>query len=198
MAVEPERGRPVSLRVLGTRPHVSPDGRRIAYTTPDEGIAVLELATGRETVLATRRSVSSRWAPDGRRLLSWSDRSGTHELWTINVDGSGAEQLSDGGGGYHEADWSPDGRRIGGRRVIGDGGDRWTINADGTGAALLFAGERMDSDPRWSPDGTRITFFRMITDPDDDLLAVKVDGSDLQVLVRGPTNDYHPTYGPAN
>jgi Tol biopolymer transport system component len=247
MAVNSDGSGPVTLAVPGTRPHVSPDGRKVAYTTLADGIAVLDLATGRESLLATPLSVSPKWSPDGRRILFWSDRSGSKELWTMNADGSEATQLSKGGG-YHEADWSPDGSRIVARRGTGDGGDLWTLSADGTGAALLHAGEGMDSDPRWSPDGRRIAFVGTVVrrhaagftsaifvvdadgshlvrlthgdyeewapawapdgmriaffgfpgGPDDpDIFTVRPDGTDLRVLVGGPTYDHGPAYGPA-
>jgi Tol biopolymer transport system component len=248
MAMNPDGNGQMSLAMNGSAPNVSPDGLKVVYSISGGGIAVLDLGTGRSTVLTQLQSPFPRWSPGGRKLLYWSNRSGSNELWTMNADGSGAERLSDGGGGYHEADWSPDGSRIVFRRVTTDGGDIWTINADGTGAAPLYTAPRMQLHPRWapdgqriafnglvprsegsgvtskvfvinadgtglrqltagdlddwgadwSPDGTRITFFRKITDPDNDLLSVRVDGTDLQVLVTGPTNDYHPTYGPAN
>jgi Tol biopolymer transport system component len=248
MAMSTDGSGAMSLATSGSSPHVSPDGRRVLYSTSGGGVAELDLATGRSTVLNPQQSHFPRWSPDGKKILFWSSRSGSNELWTMNADGTGAERLSDGTGGYHEADWSPDGTRIVFRRVTTDGGDIWTINADGSGAAPLYAVPRMQLNPRWSPDGsriafngfvpreggpgvtskvfvidvdgtglrqlthgdlddwgadwspdgTRITFFRKITDPDNDLLSVRADGSDLQVLIPGPTNDYHPTYGPAN
>jgi Tol biopolymer transport system component len=248
MAMRPDGSGHLSLATTGSSPHVSPDGRKVVYSMSGGGTAVLDLGTGRSTVLTQLHSLFPRWSPDGRKLLFWSNRSGSNELWTMNADGTGAVRLSDGGGGYHEADWSPDGSRIVFRRETTDGGDIWTINADGTNAAPLYIAPRMQLHPRWapdgqriafngmvprsggsgvtsklfvinadgtglrqltegdlddwgadwSPDGTRITFFRKITDPDNDLLSVRVDGIDLQVLVTGPTNDYHPTYGPAN
>jgi Tol biopolymer transport system component len=230
----------------GSSPHVSRDGRRLVYSPQGGGIAVLDLAARSNTVLTTELSPSPRWSPDGSRILFWSRRTGSQELWTMRPDGSGLAQLTNGGG-YHEADWSPDGARIVFRRVDSDPGDLWTISANGTGAAPLYIAPRMQLNPRWSPDGrriafngmvlrstgvgvtskvfvidadgsnlrqlthgdlddwgadwspdgSRITFFRKITDPDNDLLSVEVATGDLQVIVDGPTNDYHPSFGPA-
>lgn len=246
MAMNPDGSGVVSLNVQGWGPHVSPDGRKVLFTTPDGAIGVLDLATGTKTVLGP--GIWGRWSPDAKKILFWSDITGTKELWTINPDGSGAAQLSDGGDGYHEGDWSPDGSRIVFRRVTGpNGGDLWSINADGTGAAVLFAGDRMDVNPRWSPDGrrivfnrlvakasdpgltselfvidadgsnlvrlthddrqdwggnwspdgSRIAFFRFITPTTNDMFTIRPDGTDLQVLLAGSGNDYHPVYGPA-
>lgn len=84
----------------------------------------LDLATGKATVVVPRFAASPKWSPDGRRILFWSDRGGTKEIWTVNGDGSGAARLTDGGDGYHEADWSPNGTRTcsgGSRRAVAAG-----------------------------------------------------------------------------
>src|SRR5262249_59434489 len=39
---------------------------------------------------------SPRWAPDGRTILFYSDRSaGRYQIWSINIDGSGLKQITD-------------------------------------------------------------------------------------------------------
>lgn len=201
MAMNPDGTAPVSLGVAGVTPHVSPDGRKVVYATPAEGIAVLDLETGKETILAGRLSLRPRWSPSGDRILFWSDRSGTKEIYTMNADGAGVVRLTDGKDGYHEADWSPDGSRIVFRRVTGDGGDIWTMNADGSGAALLYAGTQMDSDPRWSPDGSRIAFVRMVsrqqgTGVTTEICAVHADGSNLVRLTHDDGGDWSPAWSP--
>ncbi|HYN80711.1 MAG TPA: hypothetical protein VES88_04355 [Gemmatimonadaceae bacterium] len=201
MAMNPDGTNFVSLRAEGFSPHVSPDGRKVAYQTPADGIAVLDLATGNETVLAGRLSVRPRWSPRGDRILFWSNREGTKEIYTMNADGSGVVRLTDGKDGYHEADWSPDGSRIVFRRVTGDGGDIWTMNADGSGAAVLYAGARMDSDPRWSPDGSRIAFVRMVSRLQGDgvsteIYAINADGANLVRLTNHDGEDWSPAWSP--
>jgi Tol biopolymer transport system component len=200
MAMWPDGRGLVSLRVQGSRPHVSQDGRRVAYETPDGGVAALDLASGRVTPLHAPRASSPRWSPDGRRVLFSSDRSGRDELYTINSDGSRIAVLSDGRGGYGEADWSPDGRIVF-RRAVGDGGDIWTMNADGTGAAPLHEGERADSDPRWSPDGAKIAFVRVIARASgegftSEIFVIGADGAGLTRLTYHDGEDWAPSWTP--
>lgn len=201
MAMNPDGSGIVSLGVRGLSPHVSPDGRKVVYATPSEGIALLDLSTGRETVLAPRLSVRPKWSPNGGKILFWSDRSGTKEIYTMNPDGSGVVRLTDGGDGYHEAHWSPDGSRIVFRRVTGDGGDIWTMNADGTGARELYAAPRMQSDPQWSPDGTRIAFVGMVpraagSGVTSEVFVMNGDGSNVARLTQRDSDDWGPAWSP--
>ncbi len=56
-----------------------------------------------------------RWHPDGRRIAFISRRSGKLELWIINRDGSGLEQIThtQDRGSVMYPQWSPDGSRLG-------------------------------------------------------------------------------------
>lgn len=202
MAMNADGSGQVNLKVQGYTSDVSPDGLKVAYITPNEGIAVLDLTTGKETIVADRLSVSPKWSPDGGKILFWSDRSGSKEHWTMNADGSNAAQLTDGGGGYHEADWSPDGTRIVFRRVLpgSGGGDLWMMKADGTDARLFYAGDRMDSDPNWSPDGTRIAFVRIVpkepSGTTSEIFVINADGSNLLRLTDHSGEDWAPRWSP--
>lgn len=200
MAMNPDGSGITSLRANGFSAHVSPDGRKIAYNNPANGISVLDLATGKESDVAPGLSIKPRWSPDGAKILFWSDRSGTKELYTMNPDGSGVARISDGSNGFHEADWSPDGARIAFRRVTGDGGDIWTMKADGSGAALLYAGERMDSDPRWSPDGRLIAFVSSVPRTQGgystEIYVIGADGSNLVRATQHDGEDWSPAWSP--
>lgn len=92
-------------------PSLSPDGTRIAYkkdaggATPDWRIAVLDLASGAETILPEERSVDDQvvWLDDGTLLygLPREGAPGDTDVWSIPVDGGGVPQL------YLEHAWSP-------------------------------------------------------------------------------------------
>jgi hypothetical protein len=81
------------------------------------------------------------------------------DVWTMNSDGSGATQLTTGGGTFTPAA-GPGGARI----AFARGGDIWVMNADGTGQTNLTgaANPATDGSPAWSPDGARIAFSRGI------------------------------------
>ncbi|MEV7661215.1 hypothetical protein [Paenarthrobacter sp. NPDC089316] len=78
-------------------PSISPDGTRIAYKKNDGGalaahwnVAVLDLATGRETVLAEKRSVDDQleWLDDRTLLYGLPDEStdGDSNIWKLGTD----------------------------------------------------------------------------------------------------------------
>jgi tol-pal system beta propeller repeat protein TolB len=198
MAMNPDATGMMSLGVQGFKPNVSPDGRKIAYMTSAENTAVLDLATGRETVVATS-AIAPRWSPDGSKIVFWKLSNGPKDIWVMNADGSNPLQLTNGGGENLEADFSPDGSRIVFRRNTGDGGDLWIMNADGTAASLLYAGDRQDSDARWSPDGARIAFVRMVPSGSSgrtsEIFVINQDGSNLVRLTHDGEN-WSPTWSP--
>ena len=90
-----------SIRTDSECPSIAPDGTRVAYKTrhgnPAPGhwnIAVLDLATGRETVLAETRSVDDQveWLDDSTVLyaLARDGSEGQSDVWQVPADGTGA------------------------------------------------------------------------------------------------------------
>jgi hypothetical protein len=75
-------------------PSLAPDGKRVAFKHRGrDGLwrfAVLELATGKMTLLAERRSIDDQlaWADDDNLLYG-----GPGGVWTVPADGSGAPRL---------------------------------------------------------------------------------------------------------
>jgi Tol biopolymer transport system component len=136
-----------------------------------------------------------------------SDRSGSLEIWTMNVDGTDLRQITDGQAKeLVHPDWSPDGQRIAfaSNSMGGDnaGGDMeiWTINTDGTDLRQLTnnVGIR-DAAPDWSPDGARIAFSSRRTDGDAadedlDIWTMNRDGQDARRLTDNDYDDDTPDW----
>ena len=90
-----------ALRTDAECPSLSPDGTKVAYKKRlDAGagvwrLAVLDLVTHKETLLAETRSVDDQveWLDDGRVLYALpraGSGSGTSDVWVQPADGSGA------------------------------------------------------------------------------------------------------------
>jgi Tol biopolymer transport system component/DNA-binding winged helix-turn-helix (wHTH) protein len=100
-------------------------------------------------------------APDGR-LIYISARSGKRDLWSINADGTGLRQLTDGSHRDLAPVVSPDGRYIVFQTRRNDApSDRvsniWRIDADGRNPTQLTHGT-YESEPAFSPDGQWVIY----------------------------------------
>jgi Tol biopolymer transport system component len=87
-----------------------------------------------------------------------SDPPAAHlQIWTVNVDGSAATQLThDDTGNVDHPAFSPDGTKI---AYEADGGHVFVMNANGTDPVDLTPGTHADQtydSPSWSPDGTKL------------------------------------------
>jgi eukaryotic-like serine/threonine-protein kinase len=62
-------------------------------------------------IASTHLDHTPSYSPDGKRIAFSSNRSGSHEIWLANSDGSGAVKLTSFGGTYYTSGprWSPEG-----------------------------------------------------------------------------------------
>ena len=93
-------------------PTISPDGAKIAfssYINSNQEILVLNLNTGVVTQVTSVKSEDWRpiWSPTGGQILFESDRSGTMQVYRMNVDGSNVQMVGAGAGKNSHASWRP-------------------------------------------------------------------------------------------
>jgi hypothetical protein len=159
-------------------------------------------------VLGLAPASAAAWSPGAGegKLAFGSAEGGQMHIWTVNPDGSGKRQVTDGADADTDPAFSPSGRTIAFTRSdpesstganITDGSKIWTVPVSGGAATQLTTGLSEDSQPAWSPSGARIAFVRSIGGVQN-LWTMAADGSDQVQLtdLPGHTVMSGPTYTP--
>ncbi|HET7189911.1 MAG TPA: protein kinase, partial [Gemmatimonadaceae bacterium] len=187
---------------LDITPALSPDGRRIAFTSQRAGgydIFVMN-ADGTDQRQLTHfadlglGATKPTWSPDGKRIAfnSWVKRV---DIYAIGIDGSGLVKLTDDPAGAHSAAWSPDGRKIAYVSRREGHPEIFVMKADGSEPARLTVNDRGSRNASWSPDGRRIA-FQSNRDGDIEIYVMNADGSDQRRLTSTPGEDSFPSWSP--
>lgn len=172
-------------------PHFSPDGTRVLYTKYETGtygqpgsvtdIAVVDLATGRETLLTHRGDAAqAAWSPDGTQIAFFTHGPpdpppGTSTLWRMDADGSNPREVASATGADDDAVWGdiawssddwllftvgeePSGPCFKVRldKIRPDGSARTQVSDGGTACTPDHMEQSGDADPGFSPDGQTI------------------------------------------
>jgi dipeptidyl aminopeptidase/acylaminoacyl peptidase len=158
-AVTPLRATPADWE----SPSFSPDGKRLAMDISDgkqRDIYLDEWAADRLTQLTFDASDEQApvFSPDGRRITFASDRAvtGTHNLYAINADGTGAlQRLTDSPADQRPGGWDPSGRYLVFAEATAEGGSRVMVRPP-EGPPVVFADD--GGSPSFSADGRWIAY----------------------------------------
>jgi len=184
----------------------SPNGRKVVFNSfwggqPKRDIYVIDIdgsgltkLTEDPNPLAPIDDIRPDWSPDGRRIAFQSNRTGNHEIFVMNPDGTDVQQLTSHAATDAAPEWSPDGKRIAFQSNRDGNDDIWLMNADGSGLVQLTDNSVRDAKPSWSPDGKRIAFHRDVEylgEVHAELFSMNVDGSDVQMLSVPSFKGFH-------
>jgi TolB protein len=165
---------------------VSPDGRRIVFTSLKDGD--LDIYTMNVDGSDLRRLTTTPgydggpwWSPDGTQIVyrAWHPtdsalvtyrsllaerlvRPNRMELWVMNADGSNQRQITQLGGANFGPSWTPDGKRLifssNHTQPRSGNFDLYLIALDGTGLERLTTHTAFDGFPMFSPDGRSVVW----------------------------------------
>jgi Tol biopolymer transport system component len=194
-------------------PSVSPDGRKVAFTSNRDGdfeIYTLDIYTGTLTQVTHNavRDAQPAWSLDGTRIAYESPttapgRTDT-DIWIKNADGTGTETDATSSGASDER--APSWRPIGGNEIayyLGSARHIVVRNLDTNATRTLCPdpGGPLSASclhPNWSPDGSRIAYqYRPGASSDYEIWTLRSsDGGDKRQLSDNTFEDGDAAYSP--
>ncbi len=158
-------------------------------------------------------------SPDGQRVIFTSTRDGDIELYTMNVDGSDVQRITNRVGYDGGAFFSPDGSKIiwraqypetavdsadyqallGERLVRPSKLEIWIADADGANAKQLTHLGAASFAPSFTPDGKRIIFSSNHEGEGGrnfELYLMNIDGSGLERITYSKDFNWFPMFSP--
>ena len=180
-----------SDRSVAISPNWSPDGKSIIYSiyTRKVGSAQQNLTMflhdfnkGKRSIVSNRSGLNSggSFSPDGKYIYLTISKSGTPNIYKINLKGEEISQITKGPAGAMnvEVAASPDGSRLAFSSDRGGSPMIYTMNSDGSNVKRLTFQGKYNSTPSWSHDGKKIAFAGQIENYFD-IFTMDADGSNI-------------------
>src|SRR5918998_4904367 len=181
------------------------------YTTT--ALAAAMTVAGLLALAAMAREAEATFPGSNGRIAFASDRTtgegvnnpeGDFEIFTMNRDGTGLEQLTENAALDFDPECSPDGKRIAFHSDRDLFSNIFVMDADGTEQTQVTKGRSFDRNPTFSPDGNRVAFDsnleagKGVDNPEGDFegFSVRVDGKGLAQLTKNAEGDFQPDFSP--
>jgi Tol biopolymer transport system component len=170
---------------------VSPDGTKIAFDLLGD-IYIMNSIDGKATALRTGLpfEIQPRFSPDGKTISFTSDAGGGDNIWTMNLDGSNAKQITkENFRLLNNAVWTPDGNYLIARKHFSStrslgAGEMWMYHISG-GSGIQLTTRKNDqqdvNEPSISKDGRYLYysedvypggFFKYNKDPNSQIYVI--------------------------
>lgn len=200
--------RPISWRDgLNHFPAWSPDGKTMVVTLSEDGNPDLYLTTARKMKSGEAKpidilerltinagiNVSPSWSPDGRRLAFVSNRSGTPQIYIMDMTSKAVTRLTYQGTYNTDPSWSPKGDWIAYAGRDEGSYHIFIIRPEGGTPLRLTNSQGNHESPSWSPDGRQIVFSRTRNDKQQLCVMLK-NGSGIRVLFPGKGKQSQPQW----
>jgi len=164
--------------------------------------------THTETAPASSPTITPTLPPQGTpqgggqgQIAFVSERSGSPQIYLMNSDGSGVEQLTSEPEGACQPDWAPGGMYLAyispcdGMRDRYDGASIFVLNLETGRSDLISTLASGDYDPAWSPDGKRLAFTSLQTGKPQ-IFIYEFDTSESHLLMNRSTVNRMPEWSP--
>ena len=134
-------------------------------------------------------------SPDGKRAVLIKIIGGREQLFTMNMDGSGETQITQGDADHEDPVWSPDGRKLafilvkGGKKIV------HLVNPDGTGLEPITPATQSAIHPSFTPDGKAILYctdddLRPPVKNEAEIYAIDLATKQVRTLISGGVNTF--------
>lgn len=181
-------------------PQFSPDGSKIVFVSDRDGnpeIYFMDSKGRSQKRLTHWRGFDGgpTFNPDGKSIVFFSTRttnpkSGTAQLFVMNLDGSSQRPLGDGIQG-HEPSISPDGTTIVFTSTRDGSSQIYAVDSDGRNLRRLTDDTYKNRQPVFTRDGLKIV-FTSDRDGNQEIYIMNRVGKQVKNLSNNPSEDYSP------
>ena len=133
-------------------------------------------------------------SPDANLVLFSRGFSNTRiEIMSMNLDGTGVQQVTNNGVNTRFPDWAPDGSPVAFDRGPAGSADIYTMKPDGTDQTKITTGG-VEQEASFSPEGTQIV-YSSFSSGDGDIFKTDLAGNTTQ-LTSDPLRETTPDWSP--
>ena len=177
-----------------------PDGPRIVYRDDAKVLHVMGFDNGQFGAIGNTQVVGGypSFSPDGTKITFNSNANNIRNIFVMNSDGTGLQQLTSTTVDQGPA-WSPDGTKIAFHSMRTGVWQIFTMNPDGSNQTNISnVGIVNDTFASWSPDGTKIAFSRATSgiQPQVNIWTMLSNGTGQVAITGGLVTDDRSTWSP--
>ncbi|MBI4473568.1 MAG: PD40 domain-containing protein [Acidobacteria bacterium] len=135
------------------KPAISPDGKQVAFSALGD-IWIMPIGAAARRITNDKYfDIDVAWAPDGRTLSYSSDRAGTMDIWTRDLQTGEERRVTTAPGAELGGSWSPEGTRI---AHLDEQGQLFVVNVESGTSQRIRGPLFQPGRPTWSKDGRTI------------------------------------------
>ncbi len=192
----------VSDGALNLSPILSPDQRRLAYTSYREGTPSLylrDLKNAKDERLTSRSGIAlpGAWSPDGRYLALSKSENGNSDIFLYDLKRRRMQRLTTHNGIDVSPSFAPDSQRLVFTSSRSGSSQIYLTDVKGRQPQRLTTEGKYNAAPVWSPRGNWIAFIGRSPEYTLELYVIRDDGTELRrVTIGGSTIEDAPTWSP--